>query len=659
MPPSIVSTDAVPASGSAGEGPSGTTQNNRGQSPINGRLSPKVARFLTPFLFVLGVQAWLILGGGNYGHNHQPLLLFIALVLGLLPPVSRLVNHLWISVAHPSTKAKLVTALVLLVISPIYLYAVQRREGFAIVPTYQDEFSYLIQMRMLQHGRLLMPQHPCADFFDTFYMFVKPVYASMYFPGAAMMFVPALWLHLPWFVGPLAASGLCVALVYLTLAEVLDGASGILGVLMLVSIGVFRMISTMAMANAPALALGLAMTYAALRWIATGRTRWLLLLGFAAGWSAITRPVDGLCFAIATGSAIALHLGLRNPRLWIKTIAAIVLPALPFLLFQLWLNHKIVGDWFKSPFGLYTDLYYPGAFSFYHNFLPQHVSNLTQKQYFYDSFAKPVIESHLLSTLFTNTGVLVGDLAFITHFAIIDPFIWLIAPFSLLAMWKRSYWIVWAIIPLSLMILSTYAFSTVLPQHFVFTFPAAILLCLLPIRFLTETFPNYSAMIRTVLSLGIVFLCCASMPWFDPIQMDHFFVPMELKAIDQTLSTDVAAPAVVMFHFNRDTLIDGKRVTDNPSEEPVFNSDVSWPDDAPIIRAQDLNPSVASVGKPGDADLPLYEYYARTAPNRVFYLFDRAGGNGKLSRLGTAGDLIRAVSEEGFFATDGKSDRHR
>jgi hypothetical protein len=101
----------------------------------------------------------------------------------------------------------------------------------------------------------------------------------------------------------------------------------------------------------------------------------------------------------------------------------------------------------------------------------------------------------------------------------------------------------------------------------------------------------------------------------------------------------------VLFHFNLNALIDGKRVTDNSDEEPVFNSDVAWPDEAPIIRAQDLNADVRSIGKPGDSDRPLYEYYLRTDPRRTFYLYDRRGGNGELLRLGSPAQMVSRTAQ--------------
>jgi hypothetical protein len=189
-----------------------------------------------------------------------------------------------------------------------------------------------------------------------------------------------------------------------------------------------------------------------------------------------------------------------------------------------------------------------------------------------------------------------------------------------------------------LLVYSGYSF--ILGHYIIITFAATILMTLLPIRFFTDTFPRQAGLFRTMLGLAIVVLAGANLPQTDRIVHDQYFETPELEQIDARLRHNVSPPAVVMFHFNINALIDGKRVTDDPHEEPVFNTDVAWPDDAPIIRAQDLNADIRSVGKPGDADRPLYEYYLRTDPRRTFYLYDRRGGDGRLMRLGTAAEMV-------------------
>jgi hypothetical protein len=75
----------------------------------------------------------------------------------------------------------------------------------------------------------------------------------------------------------------------------------------------------------------------------------------------------------------------------------------------------------------------------------------------------------------------------------------------------------------------------------------------------------------------------------------------------QRVLAQIRAPAVVLFRFSPGC---------NVHEEPVYNTDVIWPDDAPIIRAQDL----------GRRDGELLGYYALRQPNRSFYILDRRTG---------------------------------
>jgi len=591
-------------------------------------LSPRVALWLTPVLLVLGVECWLVEGGGNYGHRHQPLLILGAIVCGLIPPIAAIFERLWKTVQHPSPGTRRIIAIVICIGSSLFLYWSQRYEHTPFRPKFQDEFSYLIQMHMLEHGRLWMPALPLPEYFDTFYVIVRPVYASMYFPGTAIMYVPALVLNLPYFVAPLIASGLCAGLLYVVITEVLDGACGLLAMVILLSMRMFRMMSIMAMSQTPTLLLGLTMIWAILQWRKSKRSLWLLVFGAAVGWAAITRPAEALCFAIALACVIASEMCKKSWQSWAKAAAWIVIPAIPFLAIQLIANRNITGRWFTTPFGMYTDLNYPGAFGFHHGSAPVHVSNIPEKQLFYQEFVKGVNEQHQFKNLIS--WQLHGEWAAVSTAGMPDPFFWLIVPMSILGFWKKELWAVWGVLPFYLVILCGYSFAAVLPHYVIVILPATILLCLLPIRVLTDIFPRRSAMIHTMTGLAMVALALVDMPLFDRTIHDQYFETPQLRAIEHVLDTKVSPPAVVMFHFNRGA---------NVSEEPVFNSDVAWPDDAPIIRVHDLNPKILAIGKSGDRDRPLYEYYARIDPKRVFYLFDR-GQVAPLKRLGTAEEMV-------------------
>src|SRR5207237_9067046 len=95
---------------------------------------------------------------------------------------------------------------------------------------------------------------------------------------------------------------------------------------------------------------------------------------------------------------------------------------------------------------------------------------------------------------------------------------------------------------------------------------------------------------------------------------DHFESRIARPVHEQLAK--IPAPAVVLFRF------DSK--TDSPHEEPVYNTDVAWPDDAPVIRAHDL----------GAPNVEIYRYYL----DRDFYLYQVSSN--KLIHLGKGHDLL-------------------
>src|SRR5436305_14814572 len=138
---------------------------------------------------------------------------------------------------------------------------------------------YLIQARLLAAGRLWLPQHPLADFFETFHVFTKPVYAPIYFPGTALLYVLPIKIgRAPWLMSVLVCSGV-VTLAYVVFTRLLDGVAGALAALMALAVPQIHFLSIMAMSHPVALLQGLAMTWAWLRW------RRAAALGRLAGWS--------------------------------------------------------------------------------------------------------------------------------------------------------------------------------------------------------------------------------------------------------------------------------------------------------------------------------------------------------------------------------------
>jgi hypothetical protein len=610
--------------------------------------SPAAAK-LSILLLVIGLLAWAALGQGEIGTHFyslriQPLLLLAAVVVALIPSVRNFVNVWWIRLSAPSPRVQWIVAAMLAFCSTVYLVWTAHFQHLPLNLKWQDEFSYLLSAQMLARGHLWLAAHPCASFFDTFCVISSPVYASMFSPGTALMFVPAIWLHLPYYVGPLIASGLCVGAIYLIVADVLDGVLACLAALLLIAFSLFRMLSIMFLSQAPVLLLGMIMTLAYLRWRRQRRWGWAALLGAAAGWAGITRPVDALSFAIVLGIVMAMDLFRAPARQWLRVGGIVVAAALPFLVIQAISNLGVTGNLFQTAYNYYETRFLPGMdFGFRDHGLRQiHVSDIPQKQFYYDQMAQRYAEPHALGNWPTYVQQQVYSMYLLAQ---MEPLscLWLLLPLSLLGLWDRRVWAIWGVMPVFLLI---YTAAPSFAQRYLSTvLPALIVLMLLPIRVLTDCWPRHQAAIRTALGVGTVALALAALPQVDHSIIDQRFDASELTRISSSLNQNVTAPAVVLFHFNINLPVYFRRVTNNPEVEPVYNSDFPWPDDAAIIRAHDLNAEVSSVGRLGDKNLPLYRYYSQTDPRRVFYLYDRRDSiNGQLTRLGSAVEMVRRTS---------------
>lgn len=132
----------------------------------------------------------------------------------LIPPLARHLSALLDAVRAPSLGTRRIVTAGLAAASSLFLAFEAASQLRSFTLKYHDEYSYQIQAFMVAHGRLWMPAHPLADFFQSFQFIAEPVYGSVYFPGAAMLYAPGIWLSLPHWVMPVVLSGLIVALVY-------------------------------------------------------------------------------------------------------------------------------------------------------------------------------------------------------------------------------------------------------------------------------------------------------------------------------------------------------------------------------------------------------------------------------------------------------------
>jgi hypothetical protein len=573
-------------------------------------------------LLALGVALWLAVQFWLMGSNTiwLPRATLLAGVAGLLIPVFFRIrgrmSDIVLALRNPSPRQRFVIAIILTLAAFGYLYmtAVQMDRPFH--PRFHDEFVYLLQARMMSVGRLWMPALPMPDFFDTFYVFVEPVYAPLAWPGAAMLFVPGMWLSLPYWVIPLLASSATVGLTYRVFAEFLDGISGLIGALALLTLPVFRMQSMQSQAQIPILLAALLLVWAWLRWRRNPSAANALLIGVIAGWAAVTRPLDAICLVIPVGIAMLRPWLRSSPRAKLVTAGALVLGAAPFLALQLVFDRGVTGSALHTPYMFYNDREQPMArvgFPKYDPNLPLH-SKLLQKHLHYSEFVLPGAKIHSPSRIpFRVVDQLVRSF----FYNVPHPVLLIVVPAALLETFRRQRYVLWSpLIPFVLL----YSVYTLFLAHYTLLVAATVIfLMLLGLRAIEQNVRFLSG----GATLAAAAICVSMLPQFVRHPGEDLSTTPTIEFSLRILPRLVQTPAVVMFKFHPGL---------NYHEEPVYNIDTAWPDDAPLIRVHNLGPV---------KNLELLEYYARRQPERRFYSVDRRDLS--IQYLGQAGQLWEQV----------------
>src|SRR5687767_14597500 len=214
---------------------------------------------LTLIVVLAALGAGWAYAAGAGGHASRLLVVLAAGLVAAVPASRAIVGAALDRVRRPSPARRGRITFGLWFASLVYLIFTAFRQDRDLVPLIHDEHSYLIQTRMLAAGRLWLPRHDLADFFESFHILTEPVYASIYFPGTALMYAPAVWIGQPTWAVPAVAAALVVALTYRCVTELLDdGAWGLAAAVAVLGVGLFRTHSMIAMAQMPAALLGMA-----------------------------------------------------------------------------------------------------------------------------------------------------------------------------------------------------------------------------------------------------------------------------------------------------------------------------------------------------------------------------------------------------------------
>jgi hypothetical protein len=310
----------------------------------------------------------------------------------------------------------------------------------------------------------------------------------------------------------------------------------------------------------------------------------------------------------------------RSPARLLKTIAISLLCLLPFAAVQIIQNIGITGKWSQFPEEYYhlKNFTVPAVgFGPYDlTRLPQGISAAKQKFAFLqlDLYQHRTLREELMNWYSTRFI----ELRFVT---LPSAMLVILFPLALAAMTDLRRKVLMA--GLLLFLIGYFICVYHLTFYMVPATPAVICIVLMGWESLERAWPRQRSRIRPIMALTLAGMALWQFPELNRSARSVLPSGEQLKQISEDCSA-LPAPSVVLFPFDEDKI--------PLNSWPVFNDDVAWPDDARVIRANDLGP--AEKGK-------LYDYYAQTQPGRQFYLYDRSGDNDPrpLKFLGTAQEL--------------------
>lgn len=507
--------------------------------------------------------------------------------------------------------------------SALFLIAVSLHAGRSLKLAWHDEHAYAIQVQQLMAGAYWEPAHALGDFFDSHYLLIKPVYAAIYFPGTAIVHLPGALLGLPFWVTAVLVSAIAAAMVYRIIAWLVDDMAGLLAALMFMSVDEVRHVGVMLLSHLPLLMWACLLFWALLRWRRRPTPGGAALMGVFAGLAMVTRPPDA--FAWACGALVAMAPSLwRMPRAEAaRTVAAGLAGLAPLVGLQLLVNVNVTGSPATFPHQYAVTRDYPQAEFGFHDVGPHHrpQSVIPQKQMFYYGWYVPRIQSHSVANLpaeWDSYRAAHSIRAWSPQAALV-----VLMPLGILGLTDSRRIGLAVTLPISAAVYSCYCF--LLPAYPLAVLPAGLLLVVLAIRELAPSRSPRDRCFRVALWLAVVGLVVGGWPFLDRRAVHPGIDDRELRWIDDMIADLEHKPAVVLFRWSPQT---------NLHIEPVYNTDVAWPDDAVVVRAHDL----------GKRNEELVAYYSEFQPQRHLYIYDRA--TRQLNHFGTVGELWAQVLAE-------------
>ncbi len=479
-----------------------------------------------------------------------------------------------------------------------FVWGLAEYQGRPLFPRFHDEFAYLLQTRLLSEGHIALDHVPMPEFFDSTYVLTKPVYATQYFLGASVVFVPLMWLGLaPWLMG-LTVAGLALFFVIRWAIAAAGAGAGLWVAVLLPASQVFRLQATSVQAQMPML-------------LAVGLTLWLgqhgrkgawgtVALAGAVGWACLVRPLDGLCLAVA----MVVGRAEKGGRRWVAPLLGMVAA----LGVQIGVNQTVLGTPWTTPFGRYAETHMPGfslGDSPTNHLAPAEALAQQRDTWVYlkglvrPSWAEKVVEEIGLplwvgGTVWPVAGLAVAGL----------PLAWRrreLRPAAVLAgVWVVGYWF----------------YPIFLPHYGLVLMPVVAVACF-------AAWQRIGGRLKIGLAAGVVVLLVGTAVGGGP---DDFARDDSIGALNWQLAGQLKAGerAVVICSYGPGA----ETGAANFLQEPVYNIETANPWGGRVVRVQDLGPA---------ANARLLDYLLQSDPDREIFRFDRR--THELNRLGAARTL--------------------
>lgn len=227
--------------------------------------------------------------------------------------------------------------------------------GFSQVAIVHDEASYLLQAETFARARWSVPSPPQSAFFEQFHVLVEPVLASKYPPGHGMLLALGALFGCVGLI-PILLNGLTGMMLFLLVRRSCHGWPGLFAWFLWLIAPSALAFRDSYFSEVTTGFLVLLSWWELMNWRESGKPRHLLLLAAIVGWSAITRPLTALAFAIPIGVVVLITCA--SKRQWRPLMGALALGTcvVALLPIQSW---RVTGDATVTPYSHYSEVYFP------------------------------------------------------------------------------------------------------------------------------------------------------------------------------------------------------------------------------------------------------------------------------------------------------------